>query len=251
MIIDIIYYLSLAFIALSGILLYIFAISCLLPKIFLRPSKANACPRSRGIKKYSFENGRAIVYEPSLNVREYFHQYILSENGGDKFIKCKIDTRVKNARYTVIPIDANGKVLDIIDVEEMITVSGYTKAIILPRETSYVNLILKEVNGFMIGGRDKVIFSGVAIFKYIACSTVLSAIVSLVIKIATVTLWDKVVNLSFLYRQPNNFIPLVIGALLGAVYACIMCIPYIHGESSVKFHISFKRILGKFARRTK
>lgn len=251
MIIDIIYYLSLALIAISGILLFIFVSACVLPRIFLRPAKANAEPQSRGIKKYTYDNGRAVVCEPPLKVRKYLHQYILSENSGDKFIKCKLDTRVTSVRYTVIPIDANEKILDIIDVEEMITDLGYTKAVILPSKTSYVNLILKEVNGIMIKDRDKVIFSKASVFTYIACSAALSAIISLVIKSATMKLWDALVDLPFLYRQPNNFVPLIIGAGLGAIYAFVMCVLYIHGESSVRSHINSKKISKKSVRRTK
>ncbi|MGM9643475.1 MAG: hypothetical protein ACI3X1_00130 [Eubacteriales bacterium] len=251
MIIDIIRYLSLALIAISGILLFIFVSACAFPKIFLRPSKANAEPRSRGIKKYTYDNGRAIVYEPQIKIRKYLQQYILSENSGDKFIKCKLNTRVTSVRYTVIPIDANEKILDIIDVEEMITDAGYTKAVILPSKTSYVNLILKEVNGIMIKDRDKVIFSKASVFTYIACSAILSAIISLVIKNATMILWDSLVNLPFLYRQPNNFVPFIIGAGLGAIYAFVMCALYIHGESSIKSHINSKRISKKSVRRIK
>ena len=251
MIIDIVKYLSLALIAISGMLLFIFASACVLPKIFLRPDKVNAEPRSRGIKKYSFDNGRAIVYEPQIKIRKYLRQYILSENSGDKFIKCKLDTRVTSMRYTVIPIDANEKMLDIIDVEEMITDAGYTKAVILPSKTSYVNLILKEVNGITVADRDKVIFSKASVLTYIACSAILSAIISLVIKKATMVLWDSLVNLPFLYRQPNDFVPLIIGAGLGAIYAFVMCALNIHGESSAGSHISSKRISKKSVRRTK
>ena len=251
MIIDIVYYLSLVLIAISGILLFIFASACLLPKVFLRPGKANAEPQSRGIKKYTYNNGRAVVCEPPLKVRKYLHQYILSENSGDKFIKCKLDARVTSVSYTVIPIDANEKILDIIDVEEMITDLGYTKAVILPSKTSYVNLILKEVNGIMIEDRDKVIFSKASVFSYIACSAILSAIISLLIKNATMVLWNVVIDLPFLYRQPSNFVPLIIGAGLGAIYAFVMCVLYINGESSVRSHINTKRISKKSVRRTK
>ena len=143
------------------------------------------------------------------------------------------------------------KMLDIIDVEEMITDAGYTKAVILPSKTSYVNLILKEVNGIMIEDRDKVIFSKASVFSYIACSAILSAIISLLIKNATMVLWNVVIDLPFLYRQPSNFVPLIIGAGLGAIYAFVMCVLYINGESSVRSHINSKRISKKSVRRTK
>lgn len=235
MIPNIVYYFSLTLTAIFGILLYVFLISCILPKVFLRPCKANAEPKSRGIKKYTFDGGRAIVYEPQLNVRKYFKQYILSENGGDKFVKCKLDERVTSTRYTVIAMDSGDKILDVIDVEETIFDKGYSRAVILPRKTSYINLIVKEINGAVVADRDKVFFSGWNVMLFTLCSAVMSAALSLITKTIVVRIISKMIEAVILLEEPGNLLTLAIGVSIGVLYSVIICASHISRESKIKF----------------
>ncbi len=238
MIIDLIYYLSLILIAIFVLSLCVFLASCVLPRILLRPGKTNAEQRSRGIKKIAYENGRAIVYEPSLKVKKYFKQYILSENSGDKFIKCKLDDRVTSTRYTVVAIDSRDKLIDIVDVEEKIADTGYTKAVILPRNTSYVNLIVREVNGIVVPDRDKIILSGLGRTIYIACVSVMTAMLSILVSTATVSIISQLSKHSTVIQRPNAVISLLIGAVIGALYALTVCGLHNSKESKVEFEKS-------------
>lgn len=233
-----VYYISLILTAIFGILLYIFLISSIFPKVFLRPCKANAEPKSRGIKKFIFDGGKAIVYEPQLNVRKYFKQYILSENGGDKFVKCKLDERVKSTRYTVIAMDSGDKILDVIDVEETIFNIGYSRAVILPRKTSYINLIVKEINGAVVADRDKIFFSGWNVLLFTLCSAVMSAVLSLITKDVAVRITSKLINTVPSPEEPGNLLPLAIGVAIGVLYSVIICAYHISKESKIKFERS-------------
>ena len=67
---------------------YVFLMSRVYPKVLLTPTWGVGHKGDRGLKKYRYDNGRAVVYEPSFKMRAYVKQYLLSVNDGKKYIKC-------------------------------------------------------------------------------------------------------------------------------------------------------------------
>lgn len=128
-------------------LLYVFLVSQVYPKLFLRVSWSKSDIKDRGIKKYAFDGGRAILYEPSISCRKYIKQYILSVNDGKKYLKCLIDERIESIRYEAAVFDANDRFVRLIEVCEPIKSEGDSSAVLLPPETAFVSLNVREING--------------------------------------------------------------------------------------------------------
>ena len=150
---------TLAVAAFASISVYVFLISRVLPDLLLKPLYDDSRDGDRGLRRYTFEGGRAILYEPSAPYRKYLKQYILSANGNEKYIKCKFADRVNAVRYEVIAFDSNDRMIDTVCIEEHIlkekeNISG---AAMLPRQTAYVRVLLYSVNG-VITDHEKLLY---------------------------------------------------------------------------------------------
>lgn len=138
--------------AFVGISMYIFLVSSVLPDWLLKPLYDYSKDGDRGIRRYTFEGGRAIVYEPSAPYRKYLKQYILSVNGNERYIKCKFASQVTSVRYEVIAFDSNDRFLDSVRIEEHIfeDKDNISTAAMLPMQTAYVKVMLRSVNGVIL-----------------------------------------------------------------------------------------------------
>ncbi len=237
MISNVLSYVAGLIITVIGVALYLFLISRILPDIFLRPSKENSRRTGRGIKKYKYKDGRAIVYEPSLKAGRYIRQYIISKNSSDKFLKCMVDERIEKISYTVIAMDAGDRVVGMIDVDDKVNNNEYTKAVVLPTETSYVDIIVNEVNGCIVADRDKILFSGRSMLIYIGCSALMTSILSAVIYSIASEVIDMIFGLIAGMKIDMNgsdlILSLAVGALVGALIGFLVCIPYKNANTRI------------------
>ena len=175
------YILGILLLILCGIA-YVFLVGGVFPRLILRPRWDINTVRDRGVKKYRFDNGRAVLYEPDQKIRKYVMQYILSENGGKKYVKCKIDPRVLEIKYDVVVYDAKNKAIDTICVEEAIRTSGYTRAAELPIETSYVSLVLREINSHAIDKSPFASYSLAQVIVHAVCNVAAAVAMALVFR---------------------------------------------------------------------
>lgn len=167
---------ALVLIMLCSAVLYVFLVAYVLPRCCIKPSYDLPEVRERGIKKYLFKNGRAIVYEPSVYNAKYIKQYILSRNDDEKYIKCKMDERIYSIAYDVIAYDASDKVIGIVEIAELIRNPGYTNGTLLPPKTSYVSVIVKQVNGTKIKSEAELQVPLMHVIRYAVCTVVCSVI---------------------------------------------------------------------------
>ena len=141
----IISYLAKGLILIAGLYMYVYWMAYILPHALLRQEKK--LPTDRGLKKYSYTDGRAIVYQPTSAVQPYISQYILSSNQGEKYIQCKIDESITSLKYEVQAFDHRHRCMHTVEIEETeIQQPGYTRAARLSAETSYVNVTVCAVN---------------------------------------------------------------------------------------------------------
>lgn len=100
----------------------------------------------RGLKKVTYPNGRAVLYETNHSIRKYMSQYLLFTLDGYKYMQMQISDRVKQYTATVISYDSENKVIDILEISE---VSGnfFSQPLRLHHKTSYIAYILTSVNG--------------------------------------------------------------------------------------------------------
>ena len=191
--------------------MYVFLVSYVYPKCFLRARYEKADIKDRGVKKYVFKNGRAILYEPSLSCRKYIKQYILSVNEGKKYLKCRIDERISSIKYEAAVFDSRERFGKIIEVCEPIRSVGETSAVPMPPQTSFVSLNVREINGVSVdtGKALSIPFMNLIWFT-------VSTVVTSVLQAVFVWLKLKSYYLSFLFRPEGapNIIPVILAAVL-------------------------------------
>jgi len=130
--------------------LYVVLTALIYPKSFLSVSHRRDDIKERGVKRYRYNGGRAVLYEPAVKYRKYVRSYLLSSNDGEKFIKCQIDSRVEDIRYEIRVFDNRDRMIKVLEISEGIRSEGVTSAVPLPSETSYVCFSVLEVNGVKI-----------------------------------------------------------------------------------------------------
>lgn len=199
-------------------ILYVFLTARLLPKFLLIPSASALHIKDRGVKRQLFSQGRAIVCQPAVDMRAYIPQYILSDNDGQRFLKCKLDDRIKAIRYRVLPFDVNDRPLTILEVEEPILHPGTASAVSLPLNTAYVSLCVQEVNGVKLPSDGNVGFCRTKVLAYGLSTLLLTVVEAFALKQALASF----ASLIFAYcgTASADFGKILLPAiLLGAVYA--------------------------------
>ena len=165
-------------------ILYAFLVGKILPRKYLRPVYPTAEMKDRGLKKYVFENGRAVVYRPSVAAQKYIKQYILSANGRDKYIKCQLDPRVSSIRYDVVVFDVNHRVIDTVVVCDPVFTSGVTQATLLPPKTAYVSVVVKAVDNRIVKNGTPMRISRAKVSQFVVWTVILTMVEMLVMKYA-------------------------------------------------------------------
>lgn len=168
--------------ALMSLVIYGYLVSFVIPHLCVKWKTPNKLRGDRGIKKYVFPEGRSVVYEPELRVRRYMKQYALIYNNGGKFIRCRINERIRYIKYDVIVFGPDRRVIDVIEVSERITDIGYCKSVQLPEETSFVNVVIRRVDAMHESKEKAVSYSGKSLLVLIALITVVTVIESYVIE---------------------------------------------------------------------
>lgn len=211
--------------------LYIFLTVKGIPHFALRHTFVGERTRDRGIKKYVFEDGRAVVCEPELKYRKYVCQYMLISKNKHKFIKCKINSSIRHIKYDVIAYDYKHKLIDIIGVEERMVESEYTESVLLPPDTSYVRFVIRKVDCMFASNRIMVKYNLLSII--IMCALVVLATVAqgIIINYCLEDLWWLLGRLKATKGWNLQILPtakvIIRSALLGAVEAALIARIYI------------------------
>lgn len=161
---------------LVAMILYILLVSRLIPGYTLRPHYVGRIG-DRGIRRYRTEAGHAVLYAPGRRCASGITQYILlhGKEDGLKTITCKTNGKVDKIRYDIAVFDGSGRLIDVLDVTDTLSGERYTKAVVLPQATSYVSVILRQVNGKQVCA-DRVFDSGLVGRIMCAASTVVLTI---------------------------------------------------------------------------
>lgn len=152
----------------ASLVIFIFLVKSILPRITLRVNYSYEKWLGRGIKKFRYPEGRAVVYEPHPAFRKYINKYVLFTSDGYKYLKCKLDAGVKTLDYGVIMFNSNNKMIDVIEVKERVGDLSESGRLSLHGDTSYVVIDLERVNGKEIGNRVSCSYSRIGVFAYYA-----------------------------------------------------------------------------------
>lgn len=223
---------SVVFFVFISIVFYVFCVSSFLPRTMIKLKFIPEEIKDRGLKKFIFDNGRSIVYEPSPEIRKYVHQYTLMEMYGTKFIKCKIAANINSINYDVIVFDCRGKMIDIVGVRENISEPGYTSTVGLPADTSYASIVLRKV--------DKVYTSKAKVAEYRPLSLCAFSIVTILLSVAEVYFIKELVDsffhffsIGFTYTELSPIFYPIFALALGGLCSLMIIASYIHKTSRI------------------
>lgn len=216
--------------------LYLKLFSSLIPGAIMRLSCKGETTRDRGIKKYIYENGRCVVYEPEVNVRKYVKKYSLYTEDGYKYLQCKISDRIHYIKYDVYAFDNRNKLLDIITVNEYVEVGDeYSSSIALPPETSYVRFVLRKVDSKYISNKVLVRYSPA---RYITCGIV----IGLATAIETAVVYSCLKDILLLLNSRFNKYILDTSEMI--VVGVIICCATV-GLTLLAYHRNSKKVINR------
>ena len=218
---------------LLSLILYLFCTAYLLPKIFIRPyyKSNNVC--DRGVKKYLFEEGRAIVYETKKEVKQYISQYVLSERNGKRFLQCKLDESIKKITYRVLTFNSYDKALGAFEVSESGSREQITQSVELPYDTAYVSIEVKSANGQKTSSISDIAYSGIKIGAFV----MLTALATVVQAWITQSFISVIFSLFFNYTNEATvdlINTVAIPAAIGIVLATLVFITRYSREYKIK-----------------
>jgi hypothetical protein len=207
---------------LFSLILYVAVVGIVFPKVFLEKFERNSALMERGIKKYIFAQGRAIVYEPAVKMRKYVEQYILSAYENRKTLKCKINEKIQNINYDVAVFDCNDKLIGLFTFFDPISEKGYTHDELLPAETSYISLVVRSVNGKEISNEAIVFRKRKAKKKFSICVIVATVLESLFMKSALLDISHLLFSSSGIVFNFGFLITSLLGIAVGLVLSMII-----------------------------
>ena len=217
--------------------LYVFVVALILPRIFLQNKYKIIVVRDRGIKKYrTQQDDRGIVYEPDLDTRKYVSQYVLTDNGKEKLLKCKISEKITYLEYDVALFDGNHNVFKVLNVCELIEDVGFTKSVILPQETSYVTIILNKVDNVDMTPPIRAKVSVVKAGIFLILSLILSLITAFTLKMGLANSIGGVFRESFMRYLDGHLHTIIATVILWLIAVIAVTIILI----AKNFHINKK-----------
>ena len=122
----------------------------ILPRLFFGFRHVAERELGRGVKKFVYEDGRAVLYEPHPSVRKIIPEYLLYTNGGYKYVSLHIDPGVRTLSLTLTMLNNARRVIDVIDVRDTKREAHPIRPILLHADTSYIALTVREVNGLSL-----------------------------------------------------------------------------------------------------
>jgi hypothetical protein len=183
----------------------------------------------RGLKKYLFPQGRAMVCQPASSSRAYIPQYILSDNNGERFLKCQLDPSVRSLRFRVFPFDANDRLLQVMEVEDPVHNPGLSTTVPLPLNTAYVSLGLLEVNDKSFSC-NMLEYSVVKMLIYLSSTVLMTLLEGLMIQQCLLYFAELFFAYSSVVKGGYGY-TLFLSVIIGIVYAlCVLRTHFIKGS---------------------
>jgi hypothetical protein len=198
-------------------LLYVLLVSQILPRRLLSPNIDIS--GDRGVRKCVFPGGRSVTYEPSPNIRKYINQYVLFSEGGEKYIKCKINEKITSIDYELIIYDRKNKPLETLRISEKIVKRGYTSCVMLPAETSYVRMEICGANDAEAKKIKTEFYKGKRVLAYAFISFALTLAEALFVNCVVIEVSDVLLGYFKCVPEVNALIPSVFTFALAAIIA--------------------------------
>ena len=206
-------------ILLGSVVLYMVIMTMILPKAMLKVTYRTAGPVDRGVKRCTFEGKLCNVYTSSKENRPYIKQYLLLRESDHKILKCKVAPNVEYLDYDIVLFNRYGKVFKVINVKEDILGMDTTRNTRLPKDTAYVNIVIRQVNRTKLKKTPSMKVSGFKIFKFSIVTMVLTAAEAFVVRACCSLAFGDVYRESFIASRFGFIVIALLAVFVGVVGA--------------------------------
>lgn len=206
-------YVAYALLFIVSLFIYVLLVSCVFPRLLDGGGKAGT-ELDRGIKRYTFRGGRAIVYETVGSTVRYIKKYALSEIEGQKYLTCSVDKGISSLEYRVTAYGADDVQIETVSVKEQLGEDGRTAELLLPIDTAYVSILLEKADGVSLNGSAKKAAPS-TVATYAALTVAATAAEMLVIKKLLVDIFELALNYSRTVHSSGYGFTLVTAILVG------------------------------------
>jgi hypothetical protein len=146
---------------------------------------------------------------------------VLYSENGDKYIKCKVNERVHSVKYDLTLYDRKNKAFDRIEVFQTAE-NGYTSAVMLPSDTSFVHMNICDVNETPVKEKESEVYSMAKALCFFASIFALTFILGLIINCVVISVSDEFLGYFDCVSNIEAF-PMIAGifviSLLMAIFA--------------------------------
>ncbi len=158
---------------------YALIMSSVFPKHLLKISYDVSPIMGRGLKKFTYPEGRAVLYEAQPEIRKYVERYALFTLEGYKYLQLAIGAGVRSYSASIVMLNNKDKVIDVISLVESTGGARKSRPVRLHGDTSYVAISLTSVNGIAEPSPVFAMTKLREIISYFVASAVLSFLVIL------------------------------------------------------------------------
>ncbi|MBO5203602.1 MAG: hypothetical protein J6B72_03200 [Clostridia bacterium] len=212
-------YVAYARLFIVSLFIYVLLVSCVFPRLLDTNTKASG-ELDRGIKRYTFKGGRAIVYETVGHTSRYIKKYALSLIDGQKYLTCSVDKNISSLEYRVTAYGADDMKIETVSVKERLGADGRTAELPLPLDTAYVSILLEKANGVCLNSAAQKI-APMAIATYVALTVATTAAEMFIIKKLLVDIFELALNYSKTVHSAGYGFTLGTAVLTGIAVASV------------------------------
>ena len=199
-----------------SIAVYGLLMAVVLPRAFLKTELVEIKAKDRGIKNIKETVGRSIVYQPSVAIRKYVTQYVVSDRKGKKVLICKTRPNVRYLDYDVVMFNGINKPFKAVNAKELIE-NGYTDKLTLDPETAYVTLVINAVNDEQFDEGVIKPISGGKTTLYAITSALLAFVQVYFVKLCCSYAFGGVFREEFMITLQGNIITAICGGIAAII----------------------------------
>lgn len=200
-----------------SILAFVMILTEVLPRFLLKLKYIALAPSDRGVKKMIFEDKRCILYEGGKEINKYIKQYVLIDDVGCKVLRCKTTRPTNYINYDVVSFNRYGEIIKVINVNERLVHCDFTRRVELPKETSYIKIILKQVDDEAFKTEPLWYIPRNKIRLYVILSTVLSLLEIYALKICCAYAFGEVFREDFIRSYNGAITILILSIAMGLI----------------------------------
>lgn len=205
-----------------SVVLFSALMTVILPKMILKVRYSVGKIEDRGLKKYIYKGKNCIVYECGKGVSNHIKQYLLIDDGDKKILRCKTAHLINYLNYDIVVFDKYDKVRKIINVKEFLENGDFTKRVELPSYTSYVKLVIRQVDNRFLGKKRLADIPKGRILLYALCAILTTALEGFMIKVSCAYTFGGVFRENFIRTTDGLILGSLIAALIGIISIIIV-----------------------------